>query len=208
MVIAEANYDITSRPSISEPVRLATSGADTSILRVVPKFTAQAIRKAHEIGWKPSQIVITAHRTRPKRPQARPALKRRRAVTSLFQKVPTIRPEASDKSMIEFQAFMRQWAPGEAGDTFLSATGYSWAQTLAEVLRKCGEDLTRKYPEAGHQSGAGFRSLLFIDGVQALSISPNDRTRGATPAKMARFDGTNWEPFGDIVTIEVDKSKK
>jgi len=35
--------------------------------------------------------------------------------------------------MIEFQAFMKQWAPGEAGDLFLSATGYSWAQTLAEV---------------------------------------------------------------------------
>jgi len=108
--------------------------------------------------------------------------------------------------MIEFQAFMKQWAPGEAGDLFLSATGYSWAQTLAEVLRKCGDDLTRENLQRQVTSLSGFHPSLFIDGV-TLSISPTDRTPWRK-ARMARFNGTNWEPFGDIVTIEDDKSKK
>jgi hypothetical protein len=148
MVVAEASYDITY-PSIDPSVSLATSGADTIFYASSPKFTAQAIRKAHEIGWKPLQIVITASSQteatlKPAGFQAATGL-----VTSLFQKVPNDPTWTSDKSMIEFQAFMKQWAPGEAGDLFLSATGYSWAQTLGEVLRKCGEDLTRENSRSG-----------------------------------------------------------
>jgi len=205
MVVAEANYDITYPTIDSELVRLATSGADTIFYASSPKFTAQAIRKAHEIGWKPQQIVITASSQteatlKPAGFQAATGL-----VTSLFQKVPNDPTWAGEKSMIEFQAFMKQWAPGEAGDLFLSATGYSWAQTLAEVLRKCGEDLTRENLQKQVTSLSGFHPSLFIDGV-TLSISPTDRTPWRK-ARMARFNGTNWEPFGDIVTIEDDKSK-
>jgi len=60
MVIAEASYDITYPTIESELVRLASSGADTIFFASTPKFTAQAIRKAHEINWKPLKIVITA----------------------------------------------------------------------------------------------------------------------------------------------------
>ena len=60
LVIAEASYDITYPTIESELVRLASSGADTIFFASTPKFTAQAIRKAHEINWKPLKIVITA----------------------------------------------------------------------------------------------------------------------------------------------------
>lgn len=205
-IVAEANYDITYPTIDSELVRLAASGADAIFYASSPKFTAQAIRKAYEIGWKPLQVVITASSQtdatlKPAGLEAATGL-----VTSLFQEVPNDPTWANDKNMIEFQEFMKQWAPGDAGDIFLSATGYSWAQTLAEVLKNCGDDLTRENLQKQVTSLSGFHPSLFIEGV-TLSISPNDRTpwRKAT---MARFNGTNWEPFGGIVTIEGDKSKE
>src|SRR6202041_1292465 len=92
----------------SELVRLAASGADTIFYASSPKFTAQAIRKAYEIGWKPLQVVITASSQtdatlKPAGLEAATGL-----VTSLFQEVPNDPTWANDKNMIEFQEFMKQ----------------------------------------------------------------------------------------------------
>lgn len=108
--------------------------------------------------------------------------------------------------MNDFLAFMKQWAPGEAGDIFLSATGYSWAQTMVEILKNCGDELTRENLLKQATNLKGFHPSLFLDGI-TLSVTPTDRTPWRQ-ARMARFSGTSWEPFGDIVTIEDDKGAK
>jgi branched-chain amino acid transport system substrate-binding protein len=203
LIIAEASYDITYPTIESELVRLASSGADTIFFASTPKFTAQAIRKAYEINWKPLKIVITASSQidatlKPAGLDASSGL-----LTSLWQKVPNDPIWANDQSMNDFLKFMKQWAPGEAGDIFLSATGYSWAQTMAEILRKCGDDLSRDNLLKQATNLKGFHPSLFIDGVN-LSTTPRDRTPWRQ-AQMARFDGTSWVPFGDVVSIESDK---
>jgi branched-chain amino acid transport system substrate-binding protein len=203
MIVAEASYDITYPTIESELVRLASSGADTIFFASTPKFTAQAIRKAYEINWKPLKIVITASSQidatlKPAGLEASTGL-----LTSLWQKVPNDPIWANDQSMNEFLKFMKQWAPGEAGDIFLSATGYSWAQTMAEILRKCGDDLSRENLLKQATDLKGFHPSLFIDGVN-LSTTPRDRMPWRQ-AQMARFDGTSWVPFGDVATIESDK---
>jgi branched-chain amino acid transport system substrate-binding protein len=203
MIVAEASYDITYPTIDSELVRLANSGADTVFYASTPKFTAQAIRKAHEIKWKPLQMVITASSQidatlKPAGLEASTGL-----MTSLWQKVPNDPIWANDSSMREFLAFMKEWAAGEAGDIFLSATGYSWAQTMVEILKNCGDDLTRENLLKQATNLKGFHPSLFIDGVN-LSTSPTDRVPWRQ-ARMARFTGTSWEPFNEIITIEDDK---
>ncbi len=203
MIVAEASYDITYPTIDSELVRLANSGADTVFYASTPKFTAQAIRKAHEIKWKPLQMVITASSQidatlKPAGLEASTGL-----LTSLWQKVPNDPIWANDKSMREFLAFMKEWAAGEAGDIFLSATGYSWAQTMVEILKNCGDDLTRENLLKQATNLKGFHPSLFIDGVN-LSTSPTDRIPWRQ-ARMARFTGTSWEPFDEIIAIEDDK---
>lgn len=200
LIIAEASYDITYPTIESELVRLANSGADTIFFASTPKFTAQAIRKAYEINWKPLKMVITASSQidatlKPAGLEASTGL-----LTSLWQKAPNDPIWANDQSMNDFLKFMKQWAPGETGDIFLSATGYSWAQTMTEILRKCGDDLSRENLLKQATDLKGFHPSLFIDGVN-LSTSPSDRTPWRQ-ARMARFDGTSWVPFGDVVTIK------
>jgi ABC-type branched-subunit amino acid transport system substrate-binding protein len=203
MVVAEATYDLTYPTIDSQLVTLAASGADTVFYASSPKFTAQAIRKALEIKWKPLRIVITASSQidatlKPAGLEASTGL-----LTSLWQKVPNDPVWANDQSMSDFLVFMKQWAPGEVGDIFLSATGYSWAQTMVEILKKCGDDLTRENLLRQATNLKGFHPSLFLDGI-TLSVTPTDRTPWRQ-ARMARFSGTSWEPFGDIVTIEDGK---
>jgi branched-chain amino acid transport system substrate-binding protein len=200
MIVAEASYDVTYPTIESELVRLASSGADTIFYASTPKFTAQAIRKAHEIKWTPLQIVITASSQidatlKPAGLDAATGL-----VTSLWQKDPNDPKWSDDKNMQAFLAFMKQWGPGEGADLFLSATGYSWAQTMVHILENCGDDLARENLLKQATNLKGFHPSLFIDGVN-LSATPEDRTPWRQ-AQMARFDGRTWQPFGDIVTIE------
>jgi hypothetical protein len=65
------------------------------------------------------------------------------------------------------------------------------------------DDLSRENLLKQATNLKGFHPSLFIDGVN-LSTSPSDRTPWQQ-ARMARFDGTSWVPFGDVVTIENDK---
>jgi branched-chain amino acid transport system substrate-binding protein len=200
MIVAEASYDITYPTIDSEIVRLANSGADTIFYASTPKFTAQAIRKVHELKWKPLQIVITASSQidatlKPAGLDAATGL-----VTSLWQKDPNDPKWADDQNVREFLAFMKEWGAGDSADLFLSATGYSWAQTMTHVLKNCGDDLTRENLLKQATSLKGFHPSLFIEGV-SLSATPDDHTPWRQ-ARMAKFDGTSWQPFDDIITIE------
>ena len=85
----------------------------------------------------------------------------------------------------------------------MPATGYSWAQAVAEILRKRGDDLSRENLLNQATNLKGFHTSLFIDGVN-LNTSPSDWTPWRQ-ARMARFDGTGWVPFEGVVTIEGDK---
>ena len=71
------------------------------------------------------------------------------------------------------------------------------------ILRKCGDDLSRENLLRQATNLKGFHPSLFMDGVN-LSTSPDDRTPWRQ-AQMARFNGTSWVPFGEVVSIERNK---
>jgi hypothetical protein len=73
----------------------------------------------------------------------------------------------------------------------------------AKASRFPYDDLSRENLLKQATNLKGFHPSLFIDGVN-LSTSPSDRTPWQQ-ARMARFDGTSWVSFGDVVTIENDK---
>lgn len=63
-IVAEASYE-TSDPTIdSQIVSLKTSGADVFYDATIPKFAAQAIKKAAEIEWKPIHLLMSVSKRR------------------------------------------------------------------------------------------------------------------------------------------------
>jgi branched-chain amino acid transport system substrate-binding protein len=59
MIVSSLTYN-TSDPTVdSQVVSLKSAGADVFLIAAVPKFAAQAIRKAYDIDWHPQEFVVS-----------------------------------------------------------------------------------------------------------------------------------------------------
>jgi branched-chain amino acid transport system substrate-binding protein len=143
MLVAVATYE-TSDPSIdSQVAALEGSGADVFFNGGTPKFGAQAIRKAYDLGWHPLQLLASVS-TSVSAVLAPAGLEKAKDIISIgYLKDPTDPQWQEDPGFRDWLAFMRQDYPeGSIADNY-NVSGYSLAQTLVEVLRRCGDDLSR-----------------------------------------------------------------
>jgi branched-chain amino acid transport system substrate-binding protein len=201
MIVGEEAYDVSEPTVDSQILLLKASGADTLFHASNARFAAQSIRKAHEIGWKVQHVLVAgvssiATVLRPAGLEASTG-----AVTSTWLKSAENPAWDDDPDMKEYRAFMEQWAPGESVED--SNFAYATAQMIVEVLKRCGDDLSR---ENLLRQATNIRDLqlpLFLAGVK-INISPTSRVAWRQ-ASMARFDGTQWVLFGDIAVFPAER---
>jgi branched-chain amino acid transport system substrate-binding protein len=199
MIVKEAAYDVMEPTADSQILALKASGADTLFHASSARFAAQAIRKAHELGWKVQHVLLSGGSgieavLRPAGLEASTG-----AVTSVWLKSTENPLWDDDSDMKEYRAFMKQWAPAELVEDSIFA--YATAQMIVEVLKKCGDDLSRENLLKQATNIHGLQLPLFLSGVK-INISPTSRVAWRQ-ASMARFDGTKWVLFGDIVAFPV-----
>jgi branched-chain amino acid transport system substrate-binding protein len=199
MIVGEAAYDVVDPTVDSQVVALKASGADTLFHASSPKFAAQSIRKAHELGWKVEHILLSGVSDIPTvlRPAGLEAS--RGAVTARWVKSLDDPTWADDPDVKDYLAFLKQWMPGETNDDPGAILAYSTAQMMVEVLKNCGDDLSRENLLKQATNVRDLQLPMFLPGVK-VNISPNDRIPWRQ-ARMARFDGTQWVYFGDIVSV-------
>lgn len=171
-------------------------------IAATPKFAAQAIRKAYETNWKVQHVLMSgvSQITSTLRPAGLEASKG--AVTSIWLKQPGAPEWDSDKDKKDYLAFLKEWAPTEQADDPTAAFAYAVAQMTAEVLKRCGDDLTRENLLKQATNVKDLQLPLMVPGVK-VNIAPTNRVAWRQ-ARMARFDGTNWVFFGDVITIAAD----
>ena len=195
MIVGEAAYDIAEPTINSQIVALKASGADTLFQASTARFVAQAIRKAHELGWKVQHMLLADGRSIPNvlRPAGLEASAG--AVTATWLKSPDDPMWDDDDDMKEYRAFMKKWAPNE--DIENAVFAYSTAQMIVEVLKNCGDDLSR---ENLIKQATNIRNLqlpMFLPGL-TINITPSQRI-GWRKARIARFDGTRWVLLEDVI---------
>lgn len=200
MIVKEAAYDVTEPTIDSQIVALKASGADTLFHASNARFAAQSIRKSHELGWKVQHVLLSGVSVissvlRPAGLEASTG-----AVTSFWLKSSENPVWDDDPDMKEYRAFMKQWAPGELVEE--STFAYASAQMIVEVLKRCGDDLSRENLLKQATNVGDLQLPLFLEGV-TINISPASRVAWRR-ASMARFDGVKWVLFGDIVDIPAD----
>ena len=142
MIVGEAAYDITEPTIDSQILALKASGADTLFHASNARFAAQAIRKAHELGWKVQHVLLSGVSgiSAVLRPAGLEASTD--AVTAFWLKSPEDPIWDADDGMKEYRAFLTDWAPNEeVEDTVFP---YSTAQIIVEILKNCGDDLSRE----------------------------------------------------------------
>lgn len=197
MIVAELTYEVTDPTIDSQILQMQALGVDVFVNATSPKFAAQAIRKAYDIGWKPIHLLNNTSVS--VGGVLRPAGldKSVGVITSLYGKDPTDARWDNDAGMIAWRAFMKAYNPD--GDLIDNANvfGYGQARTLVEVLRQCGENLTRENVMKRAANLKDFDTTVSLPGI-TINTSPTD----FAPIKMlqlARFDGKTWVPFGGVL---------
>jgi branched-chain amino acid transport system substrate-binding protein len=196
-IVAEVPYE-TSDPTIdSQMVSLKNSGADVFYDVTTPKFAAQAIKKAAEMTWKPLHLLNNVSNSvggvlRPAGLDNATGL-----LTTLYGKSPSDPSWKDDAAFKEWTAFMDKYYPDGDKTNDNTVYGYLVAQTLVQVLKQCGDDLSR---ENVMKQAANLKDLalgMLLPGV-VINTSPTD----FAPIKqqqLARFNGERWERFGPVM---------
>jgi branched-chain amino acid transport system substrate-binding protein len=198
MIVATQSYETTDATIHSQITSLQDSGANVLLTVALPKFAAQAIRKIHEIGWKPTHIVSSVSSSvglvmRPAGPEKSVGV-----ISATYGKDPTDPQWQDTREYKEWLAWMKKYNtsgnPADADTVY----GYSAAQTMVAVLNACGNNLTRENLMKQAASINGLQLPMLLPGI-IISTGAND----FAPIKqmqLQKFDGTTWQLFGDVIS--------
>ncbi|MBR1286276.1 ABC transporter substrate-binding protein [Bradyrhizobium sp. AUGA SZCCT0177] len=190
LIVAETSYELSDPTVDSQVITLKTAGADVFFLHANPRFVAQAIRRTFELTWKPAIILPSVGASVGAALAPAGLEKSIGAVTAAYMKDPTDKVWESDKGFQDWLAFMKRWYPRGSLIDGSNVYGYSMAQTIVQVLRQCGDVLTR---ENVMQQAASMKDLelpMLLPGIN-LSTSAKDFFP-IKQMRLARFDGTSW----------------
>jgi len=198
MIVAEESYE-TSEPSIdSHIVKLKATGADVFISITTPKFAAQAIKKNAEIDWHPLHIVSNVSASVGGVLQPAGFENAQGMLSAAYAKDGADPQWNDDPGMKKFFEFLAKYYPDANKLDGSVVYGYGVAQTLVQVLKQCGDDLTRANVMKQAASLKDFETDTLLPGIK-INTSPTDFAP-ISQLKMMRFKGEKWDLFGDIIS--------
>jgi branched-chain amino acid transport system substrate-binding protein len=200
-VIAKlVTYEVTDPTVESQIIQLKDSGANVFFNVATPKFAAQAIRKAADIGWKPAQYItnVSASVTSVMKPAGFD--NGQGIITAAYLKDPTDKRWEDDAEMKTWRAWMDKYMPGANQGDANYVYAYSVSFLMQQTLAKCGDTLTH---ENVMKQAANFQKLrvpMLLPGI-TVSTSPTDYYP-IQAVQLQRFKGETWDLFGEVMAAE------
>jgi branched-chain amino acid transport system substrate-binding protein len=196
LIVKEESYEVSDVTLDAQIMALKTSGAEVFLNLSVGAFAAQAIRTAYDLNWHPLQFI-------PNAPLSIAAfldpagLEKATGIIANARSKGWREPQMrSDPAVREFLEWMSKYNAQASLRDQNNVAGYERAQALVEVLRKCGDDLTR----ANVMKQAANLDLelgMLRPGIR-ITTSPSDYQ----PIKqlfLIRFNGKGWVPIGPVM---------
>ncbi len=199
MIVSSLMYN-TSDPTVdSQVVSLKAAGADVLVIFSVPKFAAQAIRKAYDIGWHPQEFVSSvgssiAGAIRPAGFEAAKGI-----ISAAYQKDPADPQWRDDPEMKAWNVWMDKYNPHVDKSDYYAPYGYNIGAAVVQLLKNCGDNLTREniMRQASHLD---MELPLLLPGIR-LKTTPSD-LRPIKQMRLVRFDGQRYVLFSDVLMSE------
>jgi branched-chain amino acid transport system substrate-binding protein len=197
MIVKEASFEYSEPQGFdAQIVALKNSGADVFMNLAVGRLATRAIRKAYDIDWHPLQFIPNASLS--VAAFLEPAgLQKAAGIISNARSKGWLKPQSKqDPAVRAYLKWMNKYNPNANIRDANYVYGYEVAQTLSEVLKKCGGDLTR----ANVMKQAANLDLelgMLRPGIR-ITTSPTDYQ----PIKqlyLIQFDGQDWLPIGKPV---------
>ena len=197
MIVAEVSYEVSDPTVDSQIVQLQASGANVFFNVGTPKFAAQAIRKAYDIGWRPVQYLNNVSTSIGAVLTPAGLEKSVGIITTAYLKDYSDAQWANDPAVKRWESFMKKYYPAGDLNDVSNLYGYTVARTLEQVLKQCGDNLTREnvMKQAASMKGQYIDTLL-----PGITITTSDSDYAPIESvQMQRFNGKRWERFGEVM---------
>ena len=199
LITAEVSYEVTDPTVDLQIVSLQSSGANVFYDITTPKFAALAIRKTFDVGWKPVHLLNSVASSVSSVLQPAGLDKSVGIVTALFAKDPTDPQWKTDTGYQEWLAWMKKYYPdGDQSDAF-NVTGYNLAMTMVQLLKQCGNDLSRENIMK-QAANLNLDLPMLLPGIK-VSTSPT-QYYPIREMQLGKFNGKNWDLIGDVIKSE------
>jgi len=201
MIVIEDSYEVSEPTIDTHIVKIKATGADIFFNVTTPKFAAQAIKKNMEVGWKPVHFLNNVSGSIGSVMKPAGFENSQGIISSNYLKDPTDAQWKNDAAMKAWNEFLDKYYP-EANRADASVMyAYIVAQGLVEVLKKCGDDLTRENVMKQAASLKDFQPGGLLPGVK-VNTSATDFAP-LSQLQLQKFKGENWELFGEILSGDV-----
>jgi branched-chain amino acid transport system substrate-binding protein len=200
--VVTAAYEVTEPTVDSQGVNLKSSGAEAFFIAGTPKFAAQAIRKAAEIGWKPTVIIDFPSSSVAGTLKPAGLDKSVGVIVGTTNKDPSDPTWDNDEGMKAYRAFFEKYLPGADISNTSYLTGYQQGILLEQILKQCGDDLTRDNILRQARSLRDVAIPTALPGIKVNTSPTNNMVW--TQMRLQRWNGTSWQLFGDVLDAASD----
>jgi branched-chain amino acid transport system substrate-binding protein len=201
MIVAEESFETTEPTVDNHIVKLKSSGADVFVDIATPKFAAQAIKKVAEVDWKPLHILNNVSASVASVIKPAGFENAQGIISAAYLKDASDPQWDNDPGMKAFYEFMAKDFPEGNKLDQGTVVGYGVAQTLVQVLKQCGDNLTRENVMKQAASLKDFRTEVMLPGIK-ISTSATDFAP-INHLQLMRFKGERWNLFGDVISGQV-----
>jgi branched-chain amino acid transport system substrate-binding protein len=198
IVVKEVSYETTDPTVDSQIISLHAAGADALLTAATPKWAAQSIRKIADLGWKPLHFLANVSAS--VGAVITPAGSERAVgiITAAYYKDPNDPAWQDDPGMNEWRTFMKKYMPTADTTNGLYLNGHLLGAAVVQVLRQCGDDLSRASIMRQAANLHDFKSPVLVPGITA-NTSPTN-FQAIRSMRLSRFDGASWVLFGPVIS--------
>jgi branched-chain amino acid transport system substrate-binding protein len=196
MIVKQATYEVSDPTVDPQIIELQGSGADVLVTIATPKFAAQAIKKVAELGWKPEHILNNVAVSIADVLEPAGLDNAKDILSTAYLKEPNDPTWQTSQDFKDWSAFMDKYYPDGNKRNSFTVYGYVVSQLLVDVLKQCGDDLTRANVMKQAASLHDLQLGMLLPRI-TINTSPTD-FRPLKQMQMERFDGRMWQPFGPI----------
>jgi branched-chain amino acid transport system substrate-binding protein len=196
-VVKLESYAVTDPTIDSQIVSLQSSGANALVSGATAKFGAQELRKLDQLGWHPTHFISYVSSSVGAVLKPAGLEKAVGLITAAYGKDPGDPRWKDDAGLNQWRGFMAKYLPGVPQNDNNYVAGYQYAETLAYVLRQCGNDLSRENIMRQATNIHDLREDVLLPGI-TINTSPTNY-HPVRRMQLQRFDGKSWVLFGDVL---------
>jgi len=199
-VVKHVTYETTDPTVDSQVIQLKDSGANVFFNIAIPKFAAQAMRKAGDIGWKP--VIYLNNVSSSVASAMKPAgfENVQGVITAQYLMDPTDKQWDNNDDMKKWVEWMKKHNSGASLQDASNVFAFAVSSLMHETLKKCGDNLTHENVMRQAANFQKFRLPMLLPGI-TVSTSPTDYYP-IQAVQLSRFKGETWELFGDVMHAE------